>query len=394
MVSSTSPGVDFQLRRGKLVRLLASLVVVGLVATGMLAVAEEASSDKAPLKPVPVESSTARIDAKNTRIEFVGLHTGSSPRPRLGGFKQFDGVLVVEEGQLKTISVEIEIASIWTEFDKLTRHLQAADFLNAKEYPTARFKSTKIVQGNEEGMVEVTGELNLHGTKETITFPAKVELSKEGIVVDSEFQIDRALFGMNEHLDGVEKLVRVHVVVGQGTKGLEDRANQREEKKPKQAASAKPPLSGLAAGESVEPWTPVHVAGPDKGTRTCPVCTYLSRPAIVVFARQGKNTNKLLVEVENLLAKHGKHQLKGFVTVLDSSPEELEQLATSEGVVLTSLCYPDAKTGEKDLAAYKVNPKVENTVIVYKDYEVIATFVDLKGDDAGQLKAAVAEMLK
>jgi polyisoprenoid-binding protein YceI len=369
--------------------------MAGLVATGYLALAQEASTDQTPPKPVPVESSTAKINAKNTRVEFVGLHTGRDPKPRLGGFREFDGVLVVEEDKLKRISVEIEIASIWTEFDKLTQHLQAADFLNAKEYPIARFQSTKIVPGKESGMVEVTGELDLHGTKETITFPAKISVTKEGIVLDSEFQLDRALFGMNDHLDGVEKLVEVHVVVGQGTKGAGERADKKQATRAaKPAADAKPPISGLAAGESVEPWTPVHVAGPDKGTRTCPVCTYLSRPAIVVFARQGANTDKLLAEVENLLAKHEKQKLKGFVTVLDATPAELEQLATSEGVVLTSLCTPDPKTGEKDLAAYNVNPKVENTVIIYKDYEVVATFVDLPADDADKLKAAVAEMLK
>jgi hypothetical protein len=272
--------------------------------------------------------------------------------------------------------------------------LQAADFLHSQEYSTARFQSTEIAPSNREGEFEVTGELDLHGTKEAITFPAKVELGEQGIVLESEFEIDRARFGMRDHLDGVEKLVSVRVVVGQGTKGLgKEGAERQEKKKPKQGVASKPPLSGLAEGESVEPWTPVHVAGPDKGTRTCPVCTYLSRPAIVVFARQGANTNKLLAEVENLLAKHGKDKLKGFVTVLDASPEELEQLATSEGIVLTSLCYPDPTTGEKDLAAYKINPKVENTVILYKDYEVVATFVDLNADDAAQLKEGVTKLL-
>lgn len=369
-------------------RSLVVLLVASFVSGHYFALAQ--SADETPLVPVPVEGGSAKLNARNTRIEFVGLHTGRDPRPRLGGFKKFDGVLVFDEEKLEKISVEIQIASIWTEFDKLTQHLQAADFLNAKEFPTARFQSTTIKPGKAAGEYEVTGKLKLHGTEEEITFTAKVEPSAKGVVLESEFKIDRVLFGMNEHLDGVEKLVSVKVSVGRPTRDADKPAKAEDPATQSQPVDLPP--SGLAVGQSVEPWTPLHVAGPDKGTRTCPVCTYLSRPAIVVFAKQGPNTRQLLVEVENLLARHEKAELKGFVTLLDSTSAELEQLAADEQIVLTSLCLPDAETGEKDLAAYRVNSKVDNTIIVYRDYKVVATFVDLEAKKFGQVREVVEKL--
>src|SRR5690349_8803204 len=60
----------------------ASLVLLALMASVARA-AEEKKAEKPAPKPVPVEASSAKIGPKNTRIEFVGLHTGDEPKPRL-----------------------------------------------------------------------------------------------------------------------------------------------------------------------------------------------------------------------------------------------------------------------------------------------------------------------
>src|SRR5271156_998321 len=83
------------------------------------------------------------------------------------------------------------------------------------------------------------------------------------------------------------------------------------------SAIASPPQSGLQKGESVEPWNPIHVAGPDRGTNTCPVCSYLERPVVVIFAKDSVETIKLAMRLEKLVATHQKNELKGVLTVLD-----------------------------------------------------------------------------
>jgi protocatechuate 3,4-dioxygenase, beta subunit len=152
--------------------------------------------------------------------------------------------------------------------------------------------------------------------------------------------------------------------------------------------------SGLAPGETVEPWRPIHVAGPDRGTTACPICTYLEKPAVVVFTRDGENAVELARRVEALVAANGDKGLKGFVVVLDSTPERLAKTARRAGVSRSALCYPDPASREEDLQAYKINPAATSTVLVYKDYTVAARFVDLSAKDFGRVEAATAKLVR
>jgi protocatechuate 3,4-dioxygenase, beta subunit len=152
--------------------------------------------------------------------------------------------------------------------------------------------------------------------------------------------------------------------------------------------------SGLELGETVEPWRPIHVAGPDRGTTACPVCTYLAKPAVVVFTKDGENAVELARRVEALVSAHRNKGLKGFVVVLDSTPLKLAKTAERAGVSRSALCYPDPSTKEEDLRAYKINPTATNTVLIYKDYTVAARFVDLSANDFRRVEAAVAKLVR
>jgi polyisoprenoid-binding protein YceI len=218
-------------RRSTLSHFLAPLLLIACMpAMATTALGQQDGADTAQIEPVPIKAA-AIIRPDNTRIEFIGLHTGDEPNPRLGGFREFKGMLVVEKGSLSSVSVEIEIKSIWTEFEKLTQHLMAADFFGADEYPTATFTSTSITPVGTGGDLKIVGTLNMHGTEGEISFPAKVRVNDQGLVLKSEFKIDRTLFGMDEHTDAVEKLASVSVVVGQATEGArgQDAAEENAE---------------------------------------------------------------------------------------------------------------------------------------------------------------------
>ena len=155
--------------------------------------------------------------------------------------------------------------------------------------------------------------------------------------------------------------------------------------------AAGPLTSGLQPKESVEPWNPLHVAGPDKGTNACPVCTYLEKPVVVVFAKDTANTVTLVGKLEALAAEKRKTGLRVVVAVLDAGPERLARLAGELKIADVALCHLNPKTREADLKAYRINPAVESTVIVYKNYTVTDTFVDLPAADFARLAAAVAK---
>ncbi|HEY7154387.1 MAG TPA: YceI family protein [Gemmataceae bacterium] len=142
--------------------------------------------------------------------------------------------------------------------------------------------------------------------------------------------------------------------------------------------------SGLQRGEEVAAWNPIHVAGPDKGTRACPVCTYLERPVVIVFTRDGDNAAALAEQLEKLVAANEGKDLKGFVIVLDATPDRLAKMAAEKRIAKIGLCYLDPRTKDKDLELYKIHPQARNTILVYRDYKVTANFVNL---DARQFNA-------
>jgi len=149
------------------------------------------------------------------------------------------------------------------------------------------------------------------------------------------------------------------------------------------------PASGLAPGQDVVPWNPIHVAGPDQGTNACPVCTYLERPAVLIFTRDGKNAAALAARVEALVVANRDRELKGFVAVLDSTPKRLAEMAKQLHITHSAVCYPNAEERDKDLKAYKIHPAAANTVMVYQKYKVVATFVDLDAADFARMEAVV-----
>jgi polyisoprenoid-binding protein YceI len=156
------------------------------------------------------------LTPQNTRIQFVGTHVGDRPDPRTGGFEKFKGALELDPstGALKSVAVEIDMQSLFTEIPKLTNHLKSADFFEIRQFPTATFKSTAIKQ-TTAGKYEITGKLTMHGVTKEIKFPATVKSGADGPVLKSEFSINRSDFGMNWGPERVENKVALTVTVGE-----------------------------------------------------------------------------------------------------------------------------------------------------------------------------------
>lgn len=186
--------------------------LIGAIA--LLAIAM-GSAPAQEMKQVPVEDGVAKISAENTAIQFVGTHVGE-PKPRLGGFQKFSGSVKVADGAISGMALEIDITSIWTQFDGLTKHLMNADFFEASEFGTASFEST-AVEEDQLGQTNVVGNLTLHGVTKEVRFPVKATINDEGISFRSEFKLNRALFGMDKMTSGVEKVVSLTFVVGHKT---------------------------------------------------------------------------------------------------------------------------------------------------------------------------------
>ena len=230
-----------------------TLALLGTLASLMAAPAtcfaqETATQDATrPVALAEMDGKTiCLLKPENTRIEFVGTHVGDDPKPRLGGFKTFQGSIEVVGGKPQSIQMEMEITSIWTEFDNLTKHLMNADFFEADRFPKSSFKSTSItVLG--EGNCTVAGELTLHGSTVKIEFPAKYSMTGEGLVLTSEFTLDRTKFGMDKMTDGVAADVTLNVCVGQATRGVESAAGNGNGTPDESVEADNPEVEGLTA---------------------------------------------------------------------------------------------------------------------------------------------------
>lgn len=137
------------------------------------------------------------ITPENSKIAFTGSKVTGSHE---GGFNKFSGAinLVDDKAEASSVSIDIDMTSVFTDADGLTKHLQTGDFFDVAKYPKASFKSTKIVPDTAKGAnnYTVTGDLELRGVKKSVTFPGTITVSDDSVSVNADFSINRKDFGI------------------------------------------------------------------------------------------------------------------------------------------------------------------------------------------------------
>jgi len=153
------------------------------------------------------------LNAENSKVEFIGSKVSGKHD---GGFKAFTGTidLVNAKPEESSVLFDIDMKSVFTDDEGLTKHLQSADFFDVEKYPKAGFNSTKIVADTAKGAgnYTVTGDFNLHGTTKSIEFPAKITVSDAEVSVEAEFSINRKDFGI-VYAGKTDDLIRDGVVI-------------------------------------------------------------------------------------------------------------------------------------------------------------------------------------
>lgn len=147
-------------------------------------------------------------------------------------------------------------------------------------------------------------------------------------------------------------------------------------------------VSGKAIGEDVISFTPFHAWGPDKGTKTCPVCKYGWYNGVLYFVGNRPNWDEIklwLIFLEKESAKRAEYLKVYFIYGNDNRYEkslreaELTQMGMELGLEKVALTYVPSLTDKvSEVHLNKVNPQAENTFIVYKRSRVTNNFVNLK----------------
>jgi polyisoprenoid-binding protein YceI len=133
------------------------------------------------------------LDPAASSVGFVGSKvTGKHD----GKFEKVSGSVSLAGDKIEggKIVVEVDVASVKTDQENLDKHLKSADFFDAEKFPKAKFTSTSIHGSQKAGAVDVTGELDLHGEKKTLTFPATIVIAPDSVSGTAEFSINRKDF--------------------------------------------------------------------------------------------------------------------------------------------------------------------------------------------------------
>lgn len=162
--------------------------------TGEAVATATAAASAAPAAPGATE---LKFDQSNSKITWVGSKvTGKHD----GGFGTFKGTVNLVDGnpEKSSVTAEIDTASVTSDAEKLTGHLQSPDFFDVAKFAKVTFTSTGVTKGGDKGATHtITGNLDLHGVKKSISFPANVTVSGDKVDVTGEFSLNRKDFGIN-----------------------------------------------------------------------------------------------------------------------------------------------------------------------------------------------------
>ncbi len=151
---------------------------------------------------------TYALDKEGSHVRFTGNGVGKN---HPGKFKLADGNLAVANNGVTGGSFTIDINSMDMEEEgemidtKLQPHLLSADFFDAEKFNTAKFEITKVepytADANNKSVVAganatVSGNLTLKDVTKNVTFPAKIDVTENGVDAKANFDIDRTQWGM------------------------------------------------------------------------------------------------------------------------------------------------------------------------------------------------------
>lgn len=151
-----------------------------------------------------------------------------------------------------------------------------------------------------------------------------------------------------------------------------------------------PVASGLDIGIDQPSFGPRHAWGPDKGTRTCPVCKYGRYHGILYFVGRNpdwEDVKKWLLFLDSESAARQQYLKVFFVYGNDRDYNQqnvearLVKLGSDLKLKQVALTYvPSFMDRESDVDKNNINPDARCTFVVYRNGNIVDKFINLKPD--------------
>lgn len=167
--------------------------------------------------PALATPETYVVDGNHTFPRFSYSHFGFSTQ--LSRFNKTTGKIVLDkEAKTGSVDVVIDTKSVDTG-SILDEHIQGEDFLDTAQYPTATFKSTRVIFKGDQP-VAIEGNLTLKGVTKPVTltvtsFRAMPHpmLNKDAIGANAYTVVKRSEFNAGKYAPNVSDEVRIDIAV-------------------------------------------------------------------------------------------------------------------------------------------------------------------------------------
>ncbi len=172
----------------------------------------------AAASPALAAPETYVVDGTHTFPRFSYSHFGYSTQ--LSRFDKTTGTVVLDKAaRTGAVDIVIDTKSVDTGYATFNEHIQGEDFLDTAKYPTATFKSTRVVfDGDKPAKVE--GNLTLKGVTKPVTltvtdFKAAPHpmLKKDAIGANAWTMVKRSEFNAGKYAPNVGDDVRIDVAI-------------------------------------------------------------------------------------------------------------------------------------------------------------------------------------
>jgi len=168
--------------------------------------------------PVLAAPETYTLDGAHSFPRFSYNHFGYSQQ--LSRFDKTTGTVVLDKAaRTGSVDVVIDTQSVNTGFPLFNEHIQGEDFLDTARYPTATFKSTKVVFEGDKP-VSVDGDLTIKGVTKPVTltvtsFHAMPHpmFKKDAIGANAFTVVKRSEFNAGKYAPYVGDEVRIDIAV-------------------------------------------------------------------------------------------------------------------------------------------------------------------------------------
>ena len=168
--------------------------------------------------PALAAPETYVVDGTHTFPRFSYSHFGYSTQ--LSRFDKTTGTVVFDKAaRTGAVDIVIDAKSVDTGYATFNEHIQGEDFLDTAKYPTATFKSTRVVfDGDKPAKVE--GNLTLKGVTKPVTLTVTdfksaphPMLKKDAIGANAWTMVKRSEFNAGKYAPNVGDDVRIDIAI-------------------------------------------------------------------------------------------------------------------------------------------------------------------------------------